>query len=200
MYSPLVFANTKNQLMMTSGQTRFDYRDVVKNVFAVLAFGSLFAATNALSQTTYSSGAAYECTGVRVENVDPSKLTKEEQIALMDAALLDSVDRYDACMDKVQQKMAASGGGGGGGGGNTGQGSNSGQNQNQTSQEAMTEQSQAPTTPQDSTSGSKRHVLAPKDNSDFVCLSFYDAINDANTTELERRDLIKQYKDYGCEE
>ena len=58
---------------------------------------------------------AYECTQVAIEDIDPTLLTKEERIALLDGSLKDSIDQYSTCVSTVQQNMSASAGGSGGG-------------------------------------------------------------------------------------
>jgi hypothetical protein len=60
--------------------------------------------------------AAYDCTVVQLEAVDESTLTKAERIARMDQVLLDSIDQYDNCLERLISSNAAGGSGGAGAG------------------------------------------------------------------------------------
>lgn len=176
----------------------------------------------ACAQTnTYQKGAAYDCTGVEVEHVDPKRLTKAEQIALLENSLLNSVDRYSKCIAKVQSQMAASGGGGGGSGteseggesGEGAQGAEPGEQEGLGSQEGATEGMEGQTTtsqtnsasgtvpnPTQSGGGGKRNqVIPPKDNDNIICALLWDEITNS-TDEAEKQGLIKEYEDLKCSE
>lgn len=70
------------------------------------------------------AGAQIDCTKIKLEYKDNPSLTKEENVALMDAALLRSLEKYDYCQNN--RPVASGGGGGGGGGASAGGGGGSG--------------------------------------------------------------------------
>lgn len=197
--------------------------------FSTLAFvylSYLFQAVAVAQSSTYQKGEAYDCTGVEIEEVDPSTLTIEEQIALLDEALLDSVDRYSNCINAVQSKMAASSGGGGGSGGGNGSGgagegsaSQEGSEQDGSEQgnaeegteeteslEEMNESSEI-SSPNSGTSssakstkgttGAKDKLIPPKDNDNIVCALLWDEIS-SSTDAAEKQGLIEEYEDLQC--
>lgn len=155
----------------------------------------------------------YDCTGVKLEEIDPNSLTKAEQLALLDGALLDSVDRYSSCINQVQNEMASGGSGGSNGGdgqsGNTGSGTES--LAESIAQEAN-DATEVPSEPKtDSDDKAKQvdvaqhqgqnkinaGVVKPKDNDAIICQILYDAI--ATEQDTATKDGLKaQYKDYKC--
>lgn len=158
----------------------------------------------------------YDCTGVKLDEVDPQSLTKAEQLALLDGALLDSVDRYSSCINQVQNNMA--GGGGAAGGGGVSGGDQEGTNaqaesiaQAPAESEEQTEQNVGDASEQiesieDEQSNPKQHngrnktkagIVKPKDNDAIICQILYDAIA-GEQDEVTRKGLQAQYNDYKC--
>ncbi|WP_105190316.1 hypothetical protein [Pseudoalteromonas sp. T1lg48] len=157
------------------------------------------AASQAPTQT------AYDCSAVEIDEIDPATLTKQERIKLMENALLDSVNKYSTCLDKVQQQMASE----------QAQASVTAQGQTQqdaqahsqgTSAEQVTQdlplstQDPAPTKEQEkmkSGGGRAQQVVKPKDNDSIICTMLYEEIT-KETNEATKQALIKQYEDYNC--
>ena len=168
----------------------------------------------------------YDCTGVKLDEVDPQSLTKAEQLALLDGALLDSVDRYSSCMTQVQSNMSSGGNAGSGsakGNGSengSGEGNASGQAESlpqtqeasdETAEQAVNESteqvetldenssSEGVSTPEQNKGSDKTKlgVVKPKDNDAIICQMLYDAIaSEQDPVTLEG--LKGQYKDYKC--
>ncbi|MBS3799278.1 hypothetical protein [Pseudoalteromonas sp. BDTF-M6] len=159
------------------------------------------AASQAPTQT------AYDCSAVEIDEIDPATLTKQERIKLMENALLDSVNKYSTCLDKVQQQMASE----------QGQASASAQGQEQQDMQAQA-QSQGTSTKQitqdlplstqdpaatkeqekmKSGGGRAQQVVKPKDNDSIICTMLYEEIS-KETNEATKKALIKQYEDYNC--
>ncbi|MEM0516539.1 hypothetical protein WCN91_14130 [Pseudoalteromonas sp. YIC-827] len=150
---------------------------------------------------------AYDCTAVEIDEIDPATLTKQERIKLMENALLDSVNKYSTCLDKVQQQMASE----------QGQGSSSAQGQAQQGAQAESEsqgtlaeqmnedlplstQDQGSTEEQEkmkSGGGRAQQIVKPKDNDSIICTMLYEEIS-KETNEATKQALIKQYEDYNC--
>jgi hypothetical protein len=82
--------------------------------------------------------AAYDCTVVQLEAVDESTLTKAERIARMDQVLLDSIDQYDNCLERLISSNAAGGSGGAGAGEGSGGAGEAGAGQSGTGEGATT--------------------------------------------------------------
>ena len=61
-------------------------------------------------------GAPDDCTAFMIDSSEDDTLTQAEKVAELDEALYDSVDRYDACVQKVAAEDNSGGGGGGGAG------------------------------------------------------------------------------------
>jgi len=100
-------------------------------LIAVISLAAGAASLFAFTQTNNTSvpGAAYECSGLKLDEVNAEFLTKEEQLALLDQALVDSVDRYSTCISAVQSSMSQGSGGGSGAGAGTGTGESEGKGQ-----------------------------------------------------------------------
>ena len=62
-------------------------------------------------------GGAYECTQVIVEDTQGAELTKEEEIAALEGALHDSIDRFESCVGDVDLSGSGQGAGSGSGSG-----------------------------------------------------------------------------------
>ena len=160
----------------------------------------------------------YDCTGVKLDEVDPQSLTKAEQLALLDGALLDSVDRYSSCMNQVQSNMS-SGGNAGNGAANGSDSANESAEDNVSAQaeslpqaheesdktaeqlETLDEESSSEgvSTPKQNKGSDKTKlgVVKPKDNDAIICQILYDAIaSEQDPVTLEG--LKGQYKDYKC--
>ena len=165
-----------------------------------------------LSQSKIEPKSAYDCTRVEIAEVDPNKLTEDEQIALLEESLFSSIDKYSSCMEQVQSQMAASGGGGsngsGSGGGSTSSGSGTGEaaSESNTDSQQATQPSDAEASNTNATvdntlktgdSGAKNQVIAPKDNDSIVCGMLYEEIS-KETDESVKAGLVKQYKSYDC--
>ncbi|WP_105200428.1 MULTISPECIES: hypothetical protein [unclassified Pseudoalteromonas] len=170
-------------------------------LLCLLLAGLPLAASQAPIQT------AYDCTAVEIDEIDPATLTKQERIKLMENALLDSVNKYSTCLDKVQQQMAS----------DQAQASASAQGQEQqdaqaqsqsqgTSTEQMTQE--LPLSTQDpaltkeqekmkSGGGRAQQVVKPKDNDSIICTMLYEEIT-KETNDATKQALIKQYEDYNC--
>ena len=162
----------------------------------------------------------YDCTGVKLDEVDPQSLTKAEQLALLDGALLDSVDRYSSCMNQVQSNMSSGGNAGNGAGNGSGAANESAEgnasdqaleesdetaeqpaNESTEQVETLDEKSssEGESTPKQNKGSdkSKLGVVKPKDNDAIICQILYDAIaSEQDPVTLEG--LKGQYKDYKC--
>ncbi|EKE80632.1 hypothetical protein [Idiomarina xiamenensis] len=56
---------------------------------------------------TYVPGAAYDCSGISLDQQDPTSLTREEKIAQLEKTLQHSIDDYATCLQQVQADMAS---------------------------------------------------------------------------------------------
>ncbi len=152
---------------------------------------------------------AYDCTGVEIAEVDPAMLTKAEQIKLMENALLDSVNRYSTCLDKVQKGMTQSQSQGASSGGDNAQNAQqSDANANQQTASSTEQNSQTPLSTMDEQvttdteknkagGGREQQIVKPKDNDSIICTMLYEEIQ-KETNETTREALVQQYKDYKC--
>ncbi|MFY8275511.1 hypothetical protein AAEU32_15415 [Pseudoalteromonas sp. SSDWG2] len=153
-----------------------------------------------------SPSVAHDCTGVEIAEIDPESLTKEERILLMENALLDSVNRYSTCLQKVQTEMAQSQSQ------SAGQDVSEAQDASNTPAENNSLTAQRPANETHSTmdnasssekekreigAGREQQVVAPKDNDSIICTMLYEEIQ-RETNDATRDALIKQYKDYNC--
>lgn len=196
----------------------------------VLALATLSFTSSALAwwqQTPASVSSAYECTQVALEPIDPSLLTKEERIALLDDALSTSIDSFSSCVSSAAQTMSGGGsgqggsgqGGGGGQGGDQGEAgnANNGQNsgntmvgnlpaENATSQnlsfenEGMAIPSISPIPDTSMGKGSTpapRGIIAPKDNDKIICKLLFQEISKTTDPDM-LAGLTQQYKNYQC--
>ena len=172
---------------------------------------SLHAQSSLQSNASVQQVSVYDCTGVKLDEVDPQSLTRAEQIALLDGALLDSVDRYASCINQVQADMASSGGGSGSGNAANGVetlSANQSEQQNDAGDglsdetqeielsETVTE-SQETSEKRSGTDLSKLGVVKPKDNDAIICKILYDAII-GEQDDTTRKGLEAQYQDYEC--
>lgn len=192
----------------------------VRSCFYVLLFFYFWLVNQAVAQQLPPAltEQQYDCTDVRLEKNDPSLLTKEEQLALLDVALMDSIDRFASCINQAQRQLNGSGGNGGANNDNgNGQGS-SGKSELQTSdstqaQDAKNEADKVDTDETeslqeiapDSQTIDKRieqnkrinAPAKPRDNDAIICQILYDAIiNEQDPITL--KGLQIQYADYKC--
>ncbi|WP_440056723.1 hypothetical protein ACSLBF_17735 (plasmid) [Pseudoalteromonas sp. T1lg65] len=169
------------------------------------------------AQNELDPSSAYDCTAVELDAVDASKLTKEEQIALLEESLFNSVDKYSTCMEKVQKKMSAStakgsGANGGGAGANGASGSNGGSGASAgtgASESAATSSGSSANSENTNTSnsetnsnrsgssGAENKIVAPKDNDSVVCGMIYEEIG-KESDPVAKEKLKEQYKQYNC--
>lgn len=192
------------------------------NFAAVLLIG--LTSSCVLAQSAVSTPSqqlqVYDCTGVKLEEVDPQSLTKAEQLALLDGALLDSVDRYSSCMNQVQSNMSSGGNAGNGAGNGSGaanesaegnasaqaleesdetaeQPANESTEQVETLDEKSSSEGESTPNQNKGSDKSKLGVVKPKDNDAIICQILYDAIaSEQDPVTLEG--LKGQYKDYKC--
>jgi hypothetical protein len=78
----------------------------------------------AQEQLNSSIGATDDCNEISVDFKDDPNLTRQEKTALMDKALLDSLNKYERCQNATSRPSSSSGGGGEAG--ETGEGSGTG--------------------------------------------------------------------------
>ena len=146
---------------------------------------------------------AYECTQVAIEDIDPTLLTKEERIALLDGSLKDSIDQYSTCVSTVQQNMSASAGGSGGGSGNSdaeGQEAGSGEAETETTNNTTSPANSDITEPMPaakSITPAQRGVIPPKDNDKIICKLLFNEIKSINDPDM-LKGLKEQYESYKC--
>lgn len=96
---------------------------------ALIIFSFFSSVSGAQVSNNSSIGIADDCTEVSVNFADDSSLTRQERIALMDAALISSLGKYERCalqQDQSQTNTAGASGGGMSGGGGGGDGANAG--------------------------------------------------------------------------
>lgn len=176
-------------------------------VSVILAFANVATAQQTPKQRV---GVAYDCTGVEMAEIDPATLTKAERILLMENALLESVNRYSTCLDKVQSDMSQSQSSGSAGGGD---GDINGQEQSQLEKSeqrvssaeqnleltnsTMDQQTTTEREKMHSGGGKEQQVVAPKDNDSIICTMLYEEIQ-KETNDATREALVQQYKDYQC--
>lgn len=147
------------------------------------------------------NSAAYECTQVKIDEVDPTLLTRAERVKRMEMNLHESIDGYATCMTSVQKSMAAGGQGQGGGEGN-------GKTDADVSSETDASQSSEATANNSSTQDSEitstkaqtikqpRGLIKPKDNDAIICRLLWDEIQKASAD--KRTGFEKQYAEYKC--
>jgi hypothetical protein len=92
----------------------------------------------AQEQLNSSIGASDDCTEISVDFRDDPNLSQQEKTALMDEALLDSLNKYERCQNATSRYSSSSGGGGETG--ETGEGSGA-SSSNQASPTASSEMS-----------------------------------------------------------
>ena len=182
-------------------------------VYSIVVTSSVLFPLRAEEQV-YQKGAAYDCTGVEVEEVDPTTLTVEERIALLDFSLLDSIDRYSKCITKNQVEMSQTGNGSEGGRGTESgkEGNGAEQRSGSTTGTAEANASQgndadeplnsknmpvSPQTPASNNGGKKSELTPPKDNDSIVCALIWEEIS-SSTDESEKQGLIQQYNELKC--
>ncbi|MFC3122907.1 hypothetical protein [Agaribacter flavus] len=150
------------------------------------------------------AGQAYECTQVKIDELDPTLLTRAEKIQRMERILHDSIDSYATCINVVQKNMASSGN-------ETNKGDSVGQGEAESaraeSEQKITEatdpvketkeveasESQTPHTQQKAT---KRGLIKPKNNDAIICQLLWEEIQKATGT--ARSGFEKQYRQYKC--
>lgn len=172
-----------------------------------LLYCILLLSPPAIAEETPAPDSAYDCTVVQIDNIDESTLTKTERIALMEQALLDSIDQYDSCIDTVISKNAATGGGGRGEDGgesdegkgeNESEGKSEGENNQETGGEGNEDNQSAENNHTESgTSGAKNEEIDPKDNDAAVCIMLKDELK-IETDPEKKRELKEIYTDYNC--
>lgn len=169
----------------------------------------LLTSANAQNAQSVPQTSAYECTQVALEDIDPSLLTKQERIALLDGSLSESIDSYSTCVGAVQQNMgngAGNGGAGGDGASGDGAGGNlSGDSANEmptenNNQGAPQQESPPPiddSTKQENITPTQRDVIAPKDNDKIICKLLFQEIQKINDPDM-LAGLKEQYSNYKC--
>lgn len=160
-------------------------------------------------------GGAYECTQVIVEDTQGAELTKEEEIAALEGALHDSIDRFESCVGDVDLSGSGQGAGSGSGSGSgagsgDGTGSGSGlassttvsENQSSSSESAtpVVEQQTQPdvkpsVTPDSNGNGSRQEDIPPADN-DTVLQRQIRKAAEAETDPQRKKELWELYKKY----
>ncbi|WP_139119074.1 hypothetical protein [Pseudoalteromonas sp. BMB] len=161
------------------------------------------------AQTEQEPSSAYDCTAVELEAVDASTLTTEEQIALLEQSLFNSVDKYSTCMEKVQKKMSATSaakgsGANSGAGANTTSGTNgdsiasagTGVSENTAASSGSSANSETNSN-RSGSSGAENQVVAPKDNDSVVCTMIYEEISKESDPKAKEK-MKEQYKQYNC--
>jgi hypothetical protein len=182
-------------------------------VLSSLAIGQEITGNNTPSD-------AYDCTIVELDAVDEVSLTTAERIALMDASLLDSIDKHDNCIDQVVSNNAASGSGQGSGAGLAGEGiegadgeSTEGENSSDVNgvengsgqSESTTEQAnnedatnkQRDHTHQAGGNGAKNQDIEIKDNDSAVCRLLKDELK-IEADPKKQSELKEIYNSYQC--
>lgn len=189
------------------------------NLFGAVAGLCLFTSPVISAAWQQSTGSAYECTQVSLDEIDPALLTKEERIALLDNSLSDSIDQFSSCVSSVQQQSASGQGQGSGAGQGQGQsageaglegqqaseGEQSGEGQSaqempemsgQPADQSLPQAGQTPNTSNSSTP-SQRGVIPPKDNDKIICKLLYDEITKTTNADM-LKGLKEQYTNYKC--
>ncbi len=85
----------------------------VKHVHVFGLLPALLSAGVCLAQEQLNSsiGATDDCTKISVDFKDDPNLTRQEKTALMDEALLDSLNKYERCQNATSRSFSSSGGG-----------------------------------------------------------------------------------------
>jgi hypothetical protein len=160
---------------------------------------------------------AYDCTVVRIDALDETKLTIAERIKRMDASLLDSIDQHDTCIDQVVNNNAASRSGAGSG--STGEDSETGSeatfdaskdsdDSSDQGKEAKTEQVNSDVEPNSQQkqvendtklegNGAKNQDIAPQDNDSAVCRLLKDELK-VEKDPKRQSELRKIVNNYNC--
>lgn len=151
----------------------------MKNLKRIL-FTSLIGAVSiglcfpALSEETLQLGEGIDCTDISVDVGDSAGLTREERIRLMDKALRDSLDKFEYCQSRKNNRVAgvAKNGGGADSGGGPSTNTDLGSNQNTTGESVAstvmsgTESITAPATREDGVAGESEEQKSNKQQSD----------------------------------
>lgn len=139
---------------------------------------------------------ASDCTDVQLEPIDPSKLTKEERIKMLEASLFESIDKTTDCMRKAQDSMASSmtQGLNSSHSSNTSAGAN---NELESEQSEQVDESNTPITEPASgdNSGSKNHNIAEQDNDKRICMALKDDVDNEKDPQ-KQAELAKELKSY----
>jgi hypothetical protein len=136
---------------------------------------------------------SYDCTTLSIEDVDKTKLTKQELLALEEQSLFASVEGYSACMGQAQAEAANAVGAGA----RQGASEPGGEASSANSEEGKALSSESETQKSSPSGGAENQVIAPKDNDSIVCKILYEEIGN-ETDDLKKAGLRKQYKDYSC--
>jgi hypothetical protein len=101
-------------------------------VFTAVAVFSFMAVNDTLAQSKLVKGKTrvpsvkYDCTDINISHKNDPTLTREENLALMDRALLRALNKFDFCQDSQASNSGGGSAGGGGGSGSGGGGSGAG--------------------------------------------------------------------------
>ena len=97
-----------------------------KHIYVFGLLPALLSAGLCLAQEQLNStvGATDDCTEISIDFKDDPNLTRQEKTALMDEALLDSLNKYERCQNATSRSSSYSGGGGEAG--ETGEGNGTG--------------------------------------------------------------------------
>jgi len=107
----------------TVWRIKFMKKEALHIIEPIVFLAILFNAGVCPAQEHSSVGASDDCTKILLNYSAAPNLTRQERTALMDKALLDSLNKYERCQNAHASHSSASGGGGGSGNGG-GSGSN----------------------------------------------------------------------------
>ncbi|MDC0947769.1 hypothetical protein OAS86_00270 [Gammaproteobacteria bacterium] len=144
-----------------------------------------------------------DCTSVQIDSNPNAHLTTAERVAAMEEALLDSIDRYDRCLEQTIENNAAEAdaASSGGGGQLTGEGASSADSaerpQSEQSEEPMTEVGQSDDGEKTDSSGASNQKIDATDNDAAVCQLLKEELALEKDAE-KRKELEAIYSDYNC--
>lgn len=153
-----------------------------------------------VAQETAPKVFASDCTDVQLETIDPSKLTKEERIKLLEASLFDSIDRTTDCMRKAQDSMTKSMTKGlnssASSGSNTGTSANANsETQNEQAEQKNESNVETNTQVTGNNTGSENQGIAEQDNDKLICMALKQDVDNEQDPQKKAK-LAEELKSY----
>ncbi|WP_156824241.1 hypothetical protein [Salinimonas chungwhensis] len=170
-------------------------RFIKHSIILILSLSTAVAGLPAFSteaEPIYYSDCAY----IEFEDIDSSTMTREEQLAALDADFEDSLNASETCMTDAVSSNAEKLANAGGNSGSNGQGSNTGAGQ--ATQTATASQTTQSAQDQSTTPPSREHVTGGgQQGSSAVCDAVKQGYESA-TTENEKKHFQELMTEYGC--